>query len=258
MRTTFYHQFYWAITEFPFYKSILAQPLRQTLLYLLYLCAHASLIVTLAYAFHLGPEFREFSTWLEESVPPMQVTEGQLRIEADQPLIQTYSGRPSMTLIFDTKGGRQDLARFPEPLLVFTQDALVLRQNQTLETYPWRDFGSFHVTPEQIRNWLELMKWVYFPTAYSMILVFTFFVKLLLALLLTLLALSVTGRYGVRFPFPAYLAIATYALTPAVAIELAVTLTGLSVLHLEVICLATSGIYTYMATSKIMAEKADG
>ena len=255
MRTIFYHQLYWAITEFPFYKTILAQPLRQTLLYLLYLCAHASLIVTLANAFHFGPEFREFGIWLQENVPPMQVSEGRLRIESDQPLIQTYTGRHPVTLIFDTTGKRQDLARFPEPLLLFTQDALVLRQNQTLETFPWRDFGSFQVTPEQIRDWLELIKWAYFPTAYSLFLVFTFAFKLILALLFSLLALSVTSRYQVRFPFPAYLAIAIYSLTPAVAIETAVTLTGLSIRYLEVISLATTGIYTYMATSRIMAEK---
>ena len=255
MRTIFYHQLYWAITEFPFYKTILAQPLRQTLLYLLYLCAHASLIVTVAYAFQFGPEFREFGTWLQENVPHMQVSDGRIRIEADQPLILTYSGRRPVTLIFDTTESRPNLARFSEPLLVFTRDALVLRQNQTLETYPWRDFGSFEVTPEQIRNWLEIMKWVYFPIAYSLILIFTFAFKLVLALLFTLLAILVTSRYQVRFPFPAYLAIAVYSLTPAVAIETAVTLTGLSVLYLEVISLATTGIYTYMATSRIMVEK---
>ena len=255
MRTTFYHQFYWAITEFPFYKTILAQPLRQTLLYLLYLCAHASLIVTVAYAFHLGPEFREFGTWLQENVPPMQVSDGRLHVEADQPLVQTYSGRHPVTLIFDTTGSRQEVARFPEPLLLFTEDALVLRQNQTVETFPWTDFGTFEVTPELIRSWLELMKWVYFPTTYSLILVFTFAIKLVLALLFTLLALSVTTRYQVKFPYPAYLAIAIYSLTPAVAIETAVTLTGLSIRYLEVIYLATTGIYTYMATSRIMAEK---
>ena len=258
MRTTFYHQFYWSITEFPFYKTILAQPLRQTLLYLLYLCAHASLIVTVAYAFHLGPEFRDFGKWLQENVPPMQVSEGRLRIEADQPLIQTYSGRHPVTLIFDTTGSRQDLTRFPDPLLLFTEDSLVLRQNQTLEAFPWTDFGSFEVTPELIRDWLELMKWVYFPTAYSLVLVFTFAIKLVLALFFTLLALSVTTRYQVKFPYPAYLAIAIYSLTPAVAIETAVTLSGLSVQYLDVISLATTGIYTYMATSRIVAEKSAG
>ena len=108
-----------------------------------------------------------------------------------------------------------------------------------------------------IRNWLEFVKWAYFPTAYSLVLVFTFAFKLVLALLFTLLALSVTSRYQVKFPFPSYLAIATYSLTPAVAIETAVTLTGLSILHLEVISLATTGIYTYMATRTIMAEKPD-
>ena len=257
MRTTFYHQCYWAITEFPFYKTILAQPLRQTLLYLLYLCAHASLIVTLAYAFHLGPEFREFGIWLQENVPPMQVSEGRLRVEADQPLIQTYSGREPVTLIFDTTGSRPDLARFPEPLLLFTEDALVLRRNQGLETFPWTDFGSFEVTPERIRNWLEIMKWIYFPTAYSLVLIFTFSIKLALALLFTLLALSVTTRHQVKFPYPAYLAIAIYSLTPAVAIETAVNLTGLSIDYLAVISLATTGIYTYMATSRIVMEKPD-
>ena len=201
MRTTFYHQFYWAITEFPFYKTILAQPLRQTLLYLLYLCAHASLIVTCGLRVSLGTGV----SGLREMAPGKRPSHAGERgpapnrggPAADPDLLRTA---PPVTLIFDTTGSRQDLTRFPgAPCFSSPKTPSCCARTRLWRPFPWTDFGSFEVTPELIRDWLELMKWVYFPTAYSLVLVFTFAIKLVLALFFTLLALSVTTRYQVKF-----------------------------------------------------------
>lgn len=258
MWITFYRQVYWAITEFSFYKSVIGQPIRQTFLFLLYLCAHASLVLTLVYAFYLGPDFQDFGIWIQENVPPMEVNENKLRVEAKQPLVQTYWGRTTLTLVFDTTGTHRDLDQFEEPALLFTENALFLRQNQTTEKLLWRDIGPFRITPEHLRDWVELVKWGYFPTAYTLLLVFTFLVKLILALLFALLARSVTSRYQIRLPFASYLSIATYSLTPAAVIELAVSLTGLALPFLELISLGTTAIYTYMATERIITEDKSG
>ncbi len=80
----FYRKVYWSVTEFPFYRTVLEQPLYQTLLYLLFLACHAAVILTLSYAGHYASTFQDFSAWVEENVPPLVVEEGELRIEAER------------------------------------------------------------------------------------------------------------------------------------------------------------------------------
>ena len=60
----------------------------------------------------------------------------------------------------------------------------------------------------------------------------------------------VTARSGIRLPFQQYFTISLYSLTPAIVIDLAVSMTGLEVSLFPFLYLATAAIYTYMATQK--------
>ena len=250
----FYRRAYWAVTEFPFYRTVLEQPLYRTLLYLLYLSSHAAVVLTLSYAWHYASTFQDFSLWLEENVPPLVVEDGELRIEGEQPLVRTYWGEASVTFVFDTTGTHRDLDRFGDPSVLLTEDALLLRQDGITQTLFWADYGSFEVGQQQLRDWIDLVKWAYFPIACSTLLLATFTLKLIMALLFSLLAMSVTSRYKVRFPFRFYLTIAIFSLTPALIIELGVAITGLAIPFPELISLTTTAIYTYMATTKCVEE----
>ncbi len=250
----FYRKAYWSVTEFPFYRTVLEQPLHRTLLYLFYLACHAAVILTLSYAWHYASTFQDFTLWLEENVPPLAVEEGELRIEAEQPLVRTYWGETSVTFVFDTTGIHLDLDSFGDPSVLLTKDALLLRQQGITQTLFWADYGSFEVGQQQLREWINLTKWAYFPIACFIFLFATFTLKLIMALLFSLLAMSVTSRYKVRFPFRFYLTIAVFSLTPALIIDLGVSITGLVIPPLELITLTTTAIYTYMATTKCVEE----
>ena len=250
----FYRKAYGAVTEFPFYRPVLEQPLIRTLLYLLFLSSHAAVVLTLSYAWHYGPAFQDFSLWLEENVPPLVVEDGELRIEGKQPLVRTYWGETSVTFVFDTTGTHRDLDRFGDPSVLLTADALLLRQDGITQTLRWADYGSFEVGQQQLRDWIELLRWAYFPIACSIFLFTTFTLKLIMALLFSLLAMSVTSRYKIRFPFRFYLTIAVFSLTPALIIELGLTITGLTIPLRELISLTTTALYTYMATTKCVEE----
>lgn len=250
----FYRGAYLAVTEFSFYRTILEQPLHRTLVYLLLLSIHAAFVLTLSYAWQYAPAFQEFTDWLEENVPPLVVDEGKLSIEAEQPLVKTYWGETSITFVFDTTGTHRDLERFDEPSVLLTEEALLLRQDGITQTLFWADYGSFEVGQEELRQWIEFLKWVYFPIATSSLLLLKLIEKLLLALLFSLLAMSVTARYKIRFPFRFYLTTAAYSLTPALIIELGVAMTGLDIPYRDLIGLATTAIYTYMATTKCVEE----
>ena len=241
----FYRQAYSAVTDFSFYRTIFEQVLRQTLLYLLYMATHVAAILTLIFAWQYGPEFFEISSWAQENFPPLEVRDGQLFVESDQPLVKKYPGRQLITFVFDTTGTYVDPQQLEEPSVLFTRERLYFRYLGQTQTYLWRDWLF-----REVEDFTRFVKWAYFPTAYSLIFVYTILAKGLWALILTSIGLLATARADIRLPYQQYFTIALYSLTPAVVIDLAVRMTGLEVPLFPFLYLVTAALYTYMATHK--------
>ncbi len=239
----FYRQAYSAVTDFHFYRTIFEQPLRQTLLYLLYLAVHVAAILTLSLAWH-GPELFEISNWAEENFPPLEVRDGQLFVESEQPLVKKYPGRQLITFVFDTTGAYEDPQELEEPSVLFTREKLYLSiPGQTL-TFLWRELPF-----REVEDFTRFVNWAYFPSAYSLIFFLTILGGGSWALILTSIGLLATSRAAIRLPFQQYFSISLYSLTPAIVIDLAVRMTGMEV-PLFPFLLVTAAIYTYMATYK--------
>jgi hypothetical protein len=237
----FYRQVYSAVTDFSFYRTIFEQPLRRTLLYLLYLAVHVAAVLTLSLAWH-GPELFEISNWAEENFPPLQIRDGQLFVESEQPLVKKYPGKQLITFVFDTTGTYEDPQQLEEPSLLFTREKLYLSiPGQTL-TFLWSEWPF----PE-VEDVTRFVKMAYFPSAYSLIFFSTLLVGGPWALILTSIGFLATARSDIRLPFQQYFTIALYSLTPAIVIDVAVRITGLEV-PLFPFLLITAAIYTYLAT----------
>ena len=237
----FYRQAYSAVTDFSFYRTIFEQPLRRTLLYLLYLAVHVAAVLTLSLAWH-GPELFEISNWAEENFPPLQIREGQLFVESEQPLVKKYPGKQLITFVFDTTGTYEDPQQLEEPSMLFTREKLYLSiPGQTL-TFLWSEWPF----PE-VEDVTRFVKRAYFPSAYSLIFFSTLLVGGPWALILTSIGFLATARSDIRLPFQQYFTIALYSLTPAIVIDVAVRITGLEV-SLFPFLLITAAIYTYLAT----------
>jgi len=241
----FYRQAYSAVTDFSFYRTVFEQVLRQTLLYLLYLAAHVAAILTLIFAWLYGPAFLEISNWAQENFPPLEIRDGQLFVETEQPLVKKYPGKQLTTFVFDTTGTYEDPQQLEEPSILFTREKLYFRILGQTQTYLWRDWPF-----RAVEDFTRFVKWAYFPTAFSLIFVYTLLAKGLWALILTSLGLLATSRAAIRLPFQQYFTIALYSLTPAIVIDLAVRMTGLEVPLVPILYLITAALYTYMATHK--------
>ena len=237
----FYRQAYSAVTDFSFYRTIFEQPLRRTLLYLLYLAVHVAAVLTLSLAWH-GPELFEISNWAEENFPPLQIRDGQLFVESEQPLVKKYPGKQLITFVFDTTGTYEDPQQLEEPSMLFAREKLYLSiPGQTL-TFLWSEWPF----PE-VEDVTRFVKRAYFPSAYSLIFFSTLLVGGPWALILTSIGFLATARSDIRLPFQQYFTIALYSLTPAIVIDVAVRITGLEV-PLFPFLLITAAIYTYLAT----------
>ncbi len=241
----FYHQVYSAVTDFSFYRTIFEQPLRQTFLYLLFLATHFAAVLTLIYAWQYGPEFLEISLWAQENFPPLEVRDGQMRVETEQPLVKKYPGKQVITFVFDTTGTYEDPQQLEEPAFLFTQEEFYFRYRGQTQTYLWRDWPF-----QRVEDFTAVVKWAYFPTAFSLILLYNLLVKPLWAVMLSSIGWLVTSRSGIRLPFQQYFTISLYSLTPAIVIDLAVSMTGLEIVLFPFLYLVTAAIYTYMATQK--------
>lgn len=246
----FLAQSYLAITDFEFYQSVWEQPLRATLIFLLYLSATVAIALTLIYAWQFYPVLSDFVDWAKENAPPFSVVDGQLEVEADQPLLLEYQDDPTWTFVFDTTGVYKDPEGLEEPVVLFTRDTLFLRVQGTTEAYSWGDIGPLEVQPESLGGYKSVLTLLYFPLSYSIFLVYTLLAKSVQALLICPVAFIVGSGYGVRLSLRNAFTIALYSLVPAIAIDLAVRVTGLNISYFDLIYIVAAGIYTYFATQK--------
>jgi hypothetical protein len=251
----FYREAYQAVTDFGFYRTVFQQPLRRTFLYLFYLAASIALALTLIYAWQYADEFDSFWRWAETNLPALEVRDGELSVEADQPTVRTYHGREEITFVFNSDAGHLDAEQVQEPGALFTREALFIRLGGRTQSYRWKDYDEFRLSPPEMRQVEHLIKWAYFPLSYSFFFIYNLISKAFHALLLTLFGVSATARYAVRLPFRQYFTIALYALTPAILIDLAVTMTGMEISYFFVIYLGTGAIYTYMASQRAVASE---
>ena len=240
----FYRQVYSAVIDFSFYRTIFEQVLRQTLLYLLYLAAHVAAILTLIFVWHYGPVFLEISNWAEENFPPLEVRDGKLFVGSEQPLVKKYPGRQLITFVLIPRERMRIRNSWKSPVFFYSRETLFSHSGSDSDLFVEGRALS------KVEDFTRFVKWAYFPTAYSLIFVYTILAKGLWALILTSIGLLATARAAIRLPFQQYFTIALYSLTPAIVIDLAVRMTGLEVPLFPFLYLVTAALYTYMATYK--------
>ncbi len=246
----FYREAYWAITDFSFYRSILGQPWRKTLLYLLYLSAHLALLLALTYAWHYGGDFSRFSKWAQDHFPPLEVKNGELSVSGAQPAVHRYQGEQSVTFVFDTTGTYSTPDGFAQPAFLLTRRNIFFRYDNQTQAHAWAEFGAFKLDQSRLRDFEHFVRIAYFPVAYSLLLIYHLFAKAFTALFISTFALFSAARFGMRLPFRSTFTLGLYGMTPAIVIALAVTATGIYISYFYAIYLAIAAIYTFMATAR--------
>lgn len=255
--SSFYYQAYAAVTDFQFYTQVARQRWSHTLLFLLYLSAHVAVILSLTYALHYSNELRRFTDWSQAQFPALEVKDGELTVKAEQPLVRRYDGKVAWTFVFDTAGRHQSPEGFEQPTLLFTRKNLLLRYRGQTEVQPWEAFGNFTLERGDLKAMETAIRWIYFPVSYAFFLLYTLFAKSVTAVFLTGFAAAAAARYRVRMTFRSSFAIALYALTPAIVIDLMVNLTGLSISYFHFIYFGIAAVYTYLAAQKCVGNASE-
>ena len=244
----FYHQAYSAVTDFFFYRTVLEQPIRRTGLYLVVLTVHVAALFTFIAAWHYGPIFLDVVHWAQQNFPPLEIQEGRLRVGGEHPITKRYPGKESITFVFDTTGTYTDSHHLEDPTILLTEEKVYFHYLGQTQTYLWRNLPF-----QRLEQVTQLVKWVYFPFAFSSIFVYALCIKVLFATLLVGIGILASAPFGIRLDFPQYFNIALYSLTPAITIGLAVAFVGLGAGYFTFFCVGTAGIYSYLATRNCVA-----
>ncbi len=253
MLRAFYAELYLSVTDFEFYPRIFRRPLSGTLRFLLLLSALVSIVLTLLYAWKWFPEADQFFAWAETNIPAFEIREGRLLTAVEQPFLAKYENGQPLTFVFDTTGAYPDPAGLEEPAFLLAEERLFVRFEGRTSSYPWSDFGTVDFRPGDLPKYAGFLKLVYFPGAYSLLLVYTLAAKALTALILSPLAYIVGLTHGARLTFPHSLTIAVHSLVPAIAIDLAVRMTTVTISYIDLIYLAVAALYTFLASQKCAA-----
>jgi len=239
-----------SIQDFGFYRRIFRQPLKDSLIFLVLFSVLVSLLSTIITFIYLSPDIRDFFSWAKTNAPAISVSEGVLNISAGQPLLLKYRGDETWVLVFDTTGVYKNTSDFNEPVILLGREELVLRIKGQVQTYSWKDFGTFEVNSENIGFLSLALQGIIFPLGFIIHLFIALISKSLQAVLISPLAYSVANSYGVRLPFRSSFSIALYSLVPATALDLLVKASGMNISFFMFIYITAAIIYTYLATKK--------
>ena len=250
MLKRFAEQILSSIQDFGFYRKIFRQSLKDSLIFLLCFSILVALLSTIITFIYLSPEIRDFVSWAKTNAPDIAVSEGVLTISEEQPLILKYRGDETWVLVFDTTGVYKDTSDFNEPVILLGREELLLRIKGQVQTYSWKDFGTFEVSHENIDILSLTLQGIILPLGFLFHLLTALFSKFLQAVLISPLAYSVANSYGVRLPFRSSFAIALYSLVPATALDMLVKASGMNIPFFMFIYITAAIIYTYLATKK--------
>ena len=239
-----------SIQDFGFYRKIYRQSIRDSLVFLLLFSILVALIATIISFIHLSPDIRDFANWAKQNAPPISIADGVLNVDAKQPVLLKYRGAETWILVFDTTGVYKDTVDFNDPVVLLSRENLVIRIKGQVQTYQWKDFGTFEVNPQNIGTLSIALQLVILPLGFVFYLLVTLISKFAQAVMISPLAYSVANSYGIRLPFRSSLAIALYSLVPATTLDLLVKASGMNVSFFIFIYISAAIIYTYLATKK--------
>jgi hypothetical protein len=251
MLRVFFAQLYLSVADFDFYSRVVWRPLSETLRFLLLLAALVAVFLTLLFAWRWFPEAEHFVAWAEENIPPFEIRDGRLETAVEQPFMASYerAGRV-VSFVFDTTGAHPDPSGLREPVFLLAEERLFVRFEGRTDAYSWEDFGSLVFQPGDLADYADVLKLVFFPVGYSFFLIYTLAAKALTALILCPLAYSVGLVNGRRLGVASCFAITLHSLVPAIAIDLAVRMTTVTISYFDLIYLAVAALYTFLATQK--------
>ncbi|MEE8587322.1 MAG: DUF1189 family protein [Acidobacteriota bacterium] len=249
----FYRQVHLSVTDFDFYRQIYKQPTGRTVAYLALILFHSGALGTVYLAVFWLPKAVEFTHWLLDNAPPMQVRQGKLEVDAELPLLLRHPSPNGPSFVF-ARTIEDPLPAYQPPVFILAHEGLHIL-GESAQPLPWDYFLQDASSNAEIRQRIGSLALLALPMFFAIVILPMAFLIPIEALIFSLFGYSAAARFKRRLPFRYHLNIAVYGLTPAVLIDLLGKSLGLGGSLIRILYVITAGIYIFAATNKILARK---
>lgn len=170
-------------------------------------------------------------------IPDMTIQNGALSIDAPQPYVITVPGEDQPLLIIDTTGEITSLDD-TDALFLVTETHMTYKKNETTtETTTLADFPDIAITRETASGFLEVVRKYALPILFPFALILSFISRIVQALVAVAIGMVLTAIFRVQLSFLSVLRIAVLALTPCILIQMILSLIGIPIPGIGLLCI---------------------
>jgi hypothetical protein len=231
----------------PLYRDVAANWKGTGFLYLFLLLA-VCWALTLASAHRkIGALVETLGPALVEQVPRITIRSGRVSVEAPQPYTLRVPGMEEPLLVIDTTGGTRSLDETDARHLLTETQLHVRKSRGESRVYDLSQIAHFEVDRDSVRRWLDLFRRFCALFLYPFALAGSLAYRILQALLYAAIGVGFARLLRAELAYPALLRLTCVAVTPAVILDTARQLTGVSVRFWWPICFALAMAYLLYA-----------
>jgi hypothetical protein len=255
---SFFHALYLSFFSKALYQDVGRQWKGIGFLYLLFLLAAAWLPAILQMHFALARFASEAAPQFLRDLPRITITNGVVVTDPPGPHIfkDPETGKPFM--IIDTSVDLPNLDELEGDAVYLTRSKLVMLQERRGQTriHDLSGVREFEVTREDVEEWVRVAASIGALVLYPFLLVFSWVYRIVQALLYGAIGLAFARGASPPLEYGTLLRLAAVAVTPAVLVDTAKDLAGLTIPFWWLICFLVAMAYLHFAVEAAKEQPA--
>ncbi|MCL4441490.1 MAG: DUF1189 domain-containing protein [Firmicutes bacterium] len=155
----FFRQIKDSFTNFSSYRDVAGQKTGKTIKYFFILFTIIFIVWLIQFAYTFNNGTAEFVSTIKEKIPEFRLANGQLNVDAPQPLL--VDGGNGSVLIIDTTGQTDEsvLDKYNEGVFI-SRDKLINKQNIEKKEISFADLKQVTLDKQKLLSFLPLFKWL--------------------------------------------------------------------------------------------------
>lgn len=208
-----------------FYRDVGRNWRGKAFLYLLFLELLVWIPVTAVWFTGIHKFIADEADKFTQQIPPVSIRNGVVDVKAEQPVYIRAGDPPQDIAILDTTGKVTSLEGTKAQFLL-TKNSLVSKKNEfQTQTIDLKEVEEFDIDGPTVRRWIDVgADWLPF-LFYPFIVVISFILRIILALIYSLIGLIINSVTGAQLSYGGILAICIVSLTPPILLKTLLELT---------------------------------
>lgn len=219
MKDSFFSSLIRSCTDFKFYREKYLQSFGKTLRYLLFLSLLVTAILGIRYGAGFSKFIKESMTWIEKNAPYIEINEGIVKADVEQPYIRDEK---EFILIIDTTDQVKAIDQKYKTGVLLTKDRLIIKNNEIrTQEFDLKKVKSFKLDKGAFIKLRKFFIFILIPFMIIVQFVYFFVMKIVQSLVTSLVILIAKPA----FKFVSVMNLCIYAVTPVSVLAILVMFT---------------------------------